>query len=160
MDLSKWQNVSFKIAKCICHADVLFMFVESLFHPFRWENIWGETLANWIILQRRIKVKLLIEFSKYKSNCANMSVKHKANGWIQANTTFSRNKCIFQQYLKHFHEIKCIFQDIQCTISNYENICLSFALLPSKCLNVFSPNQLSIQMFAAVSVLGWFSIIL
>ena len=92
------------------HADVLFMLVESLFHPFTskyqtakcicpncqmyiflqnckmylscwciiyvcWEpfssiqiKIFEEkTLANWIILQRRIKVKLLIEFSKYNT---------------------------------------------------------------------------------------------
>ena len=31
----KLSCASFQITKCLCDADVLFMFVESLFHPFR-----------------------------------------------------------------------------------------------------------------------------
>ena len=33
--IKKLSCASFQITKCLCDADVLFMFVESLFHPFR-----------------------------------------------------------------------------------------------------------------------------
>ena len=176
----------------VLRCSVLFMFVESLFHPFTskyqtakcicpncqmyfflqnckmylscwciiyvcWEpfssiqiKIFEEkTLANWIILQRRIKVKLLIEFSKYNTI---------VQIWCQTQSKWlaTRKYNIFEEWI----DTKCIcLQDVlfQCTIPFTKTfVCLSIFQM----FECFFPNQVSIQMFAAVSVLGWFSIIL
>ena len=108
-----------------------------------------KTPANWIILQRRIKVKLLIEFSKYNTI---------VQIWCQTQSKWSDTwkYNIFEEINWHKMHFLQDFPFERTIPFSRTFVCLSIFQM----FECFFPNQVSIQMFAAVSVLGWFSIIL
>ena len=150
--LSKLQNVFVMLMYYLCLLRGFFIHSDGKIFE---EKLWGKLdytsnkdksqITDWIF-------KIQKQLCKYE--------RQTQSKWLDTSKYNIFTEMHFQQDLKHFHEIKCIFKIFNAQFPITKTfVCLSLFFLRNVWM-FFSPNQLSIQMFAAVSVLGWFSIIL